>query len=73
MDEIELNGDEILEWGFCQPGCPQEVAEIVCLDEPLLPDFVTEVDAQEGYANYSTNYKFEDQEVIREVGDCNFV
>ncbi len=63
---LKADGD-ILTWGLCLPSCPQEVAEIVCLDEPPFPDFVYAVHEAEGYRNFTSNYEYKSQDIMGEM------
>jgi len=49
---------------LCLPSCPQEIAEVVCLDEPVFPDFVRH---GEDYENFTSNYEYGSEDIVKEV------
>jgi len=59
---FETDGVTISEWGECLPNCPQEVTNIVCLDEPEFPAYAAN---GEIYVNYSSNF-------VQGSGDITF-
>ena len=52
---LELNGDTIVEWGYCLPDCPHEEIVPACLTEPTFPNWVKD---SQGvlYQNFTTSY-----------------
>ena len=50
----KLDGQKnVLEWGDCLDDCPSEIPNVVCLDEPIFPDFA---DGSNNAVNYTANY-----------------
>ena len=65
---IDPLNDDILEWGICQEQCPQEAADIVCLDEPAFPKFVYAEEEADGYRNFSSpEYEFGSEKIMDEL------
>lgn len=64
--ELDSATGNIVEWGLCNPNCPQEVAEIVCLDEPQFPDFVYDGE-DDIFVNFTTEYERGSEVETRDV------
>ncbi len=64
---IDPLNDDILEWGLCQESCPQEIADIVCLEEPPFPEFVTQEEAAMLFVNFSANYDYGSEKIMDEM------